>query len=313
MPLYNELGITYREAGLKQEAIDIFLKGLKVEKDNVRIINELAITYRENKLYKEAIDRCKQSLCTDPQNKWAALNLLQIYLFFEPDKAKAIKYYEQSLQPPQITGFKNQKKSLHSIIENLDEILRLESDEIRFYEKYTYLAIQHKAYHSILPFLYKLNEKFPHSFKIISRLGKTLSNQVIARAEEGCVFLKEAISLFQQEQNEKEMQDHLVFYFNNLLFNEKLELLEEELQFYKQEIKFNYTYNLFRANYSIKQEKPEEEIINLFEEALETAELKAEKLKVIHALLKYLSTIEQKNYTDLVKKLITITAEIVKN
>ena len=46
---YNELGMAYRILGDIDEAIKTFLKGLKVEADNVRVLNELGITYRERK------------------------------------------------------------------------------------------------------------------------------------------------------------------------------------------------------------------------------------------------------------------------
>ena len=71
MPYYNELGMAYRNNNQKQLAIDTFLKGLKVEPENVRVLNELGISYRERKQkgdIDESIKYLLKGITVEPDN-----------------------------------------------------------------------------------------------------------------------------------------------------------------------------------------------------------------------------------------------------
>jgi len=146
-----------------------------------------------------------------------------------------------------------------------------------------------------LPILYKLNKKYPSNSKIVSRLGKTLSNQVIAQNEEGWKFLKEAIILFKNENNNEKVIDHIFYYLYNLLNNEYIELLQKEIEYYENEIKNQPRYYQLLALYKESIGKPEEEIIKAFETAINIAETNEEKLFSLKALLNYLSVDPDKN------------------
>ena len=55
-------------------------------------------------------------------NKQAYLNLLQIYLFFQPNKIYAQEYYDKLNIPPHHSSFNSNKKSFQLIIDNLEEL-----------------------------------------------------------------------------------------------------------------------------------------------------------------------------------------------
>jgi tetratricopeptide (TPR) repeat protein len=311
MPYYNELGMSYRSNNQKQQAIDIFVKGLKVEPENVRVLNELGITYRENGQYNEAINICDRALNINKYHYPTILNLIQIYLFFNPNANKAKEYFDKLNIPPYHSSFKDNRKPFQIFIDNLHEIRNMSLSDFKIYDRYSFFSIQYKAYQTIVPLLFKLNGKFPGNTKNISRLGKTLSNQVISRNEEGWSFLKESISLLKNENKEKEMQENIRFYFYNLLNNDKLELLASEIQNYDSDIEQNSAYLLFSANYFQKLGKSEEIIINIYQEAICIAKTKVEKLKAMEGLLRYLSTINREKNKRLFEELIIRVTELV--
>ncbi len=175
------LGITYRENNQKELAIDTFLKGLKVEPENVRVLYELGITYRENdqkqlaidtfqkiieeidpkhapsyselgiiyrekNQFEEAIQISEKALAINPKHEPSLINLLQIYLYFKPEKTKAKVFYDKLNDMPQAhRSFKKQRKNYEVSIENLDSIWNLTIDEFKIYDRYIFAAIQHKA------------------------------------------------------------------------------------------------------------------------------------------------------------------------
>ncbi len=143
--------------------------------------------------------------------------------------------------------------------------------------------------HTVLQLLFELNEKYPGNSKIISRLGKTLSNQVICRNEEGQEFLMEAIEIFEREDNKKQLFGHIFFYLYNLLNDEKFERLNEEIKRFKNKIKHLPSYFLFLGEYYEQLDKPEEEIINLFEDSIRISSSDNEKRKSVYSLLNYLA------------------------
>ena len=142
MPFYNELGMAYRLNGQRQLAIDTFLKGLKVEPENVRVCNELGITYRDNGQFKEAIDTCNKAIeiNPNPKQKQAYLNLLQIYLFFQPDKIRAQEYFDKLDMPPHHASFNNNRKAFKLLIENFGAILNLSLNDFKIYDRYMFFC-----------------------------------------------------------------------------------------------------------------------------------------------------------------------------
>jgi tetratricopeptide (TPR) repeat protein len=300
----NELGITYRENNQKQLAIDTFRKGLKVEPENVQVLNELGITYRENNQFEEAIQIIEKALSINPKNKHSFLNLMQIFLFFKPDKTKAKVFYDKlNDMRPAHPSFRNSRKNYEVLIENLDSIWNLMIDEFKIYDKYCFLAIQYKAYHTVLPMLFELNKKFPGNSKIISRLGKTLSNQDICRSEEGREFLKEAIELFEREHNETQLIRHIFFYLYSLLNDDEFEILNKEIEFFKNKMEHLPYYFRFLGKYYEQLDKGEEEIIEVLEKAIELSHTDDEKKLSVSTLLNYLTNMAGDKYNMRIEQL----------
>ena len=287
--ILNELGITYRENGQYQLAIDAFLKIQEINPKDVKALNELGITYRENGQFEKAIKISEKALTIDPKHKPSLLNQLQVFLFFKPDKCEAKKYYGKlNNMRPAHPSFRNQRKNYEVSIENLDSIWNLEINDFKVFDRYIFSAIQYKAYHTIVPLLFELNKKYPNNLKIISRLGKTLSNQVVCRNEEGRKFLLKAIELFENKQNEKQLIGHIFFYLYNLINNEEYELFDREINRFKIYIEDLPAYYRFLGKYYEQQDKPEEETIEHFKKAIEISSSDDEKVKSINSLLNYL-------------------------
>ncbi len=158
LPFLNELGITYRENNQKTKAIETFERALEIEPSDLPSLNELGITYRENNQIDEAIAICRRAISISRQRQ-SNLNLLQIYLFFKPDKQKAKEHYDLLMVPPRLHAFNSSRKKYESIILDIESILSVSFDEFKRYESFLFLAIQYKSYVNILPLLEKLNMK----------------------------------------------------------------------------------------------------------------------------------------------------------
>jgi tetratricopeptide (TPR) repeat protein len=273
LPSYNELGITYKENNQIQLAIETFQKGIEIDPKHLPSYNALGITYRENNQCYEAIRISEKALEVDFKHAAPVLNLLQIFVFFQPDKQKAAQFLNRINALPKSRFFDNKSRRIFAeLIERLEDILSFSFGNYKEYDRYVSLAIHYNAYHSILPILFKLNEKFPDNLKIVSRLGRTLSNQVIARNKEGGEYLKQAITLCKEawisETDEmkkahfrKRYDDHVFYYLNNLLCNEQKETLKSEMINYQNDIKCIPEYHRLFARHFEFLEKSAEEII----------------------------------------------------
>jgi|GEM_PF-6245615 len=155
-----------------------------------------------------------------------------------------------------------------------------------------FFSIQYNAYQTILPLLFKLKDKFPENAKILSRLGKTLSNQIIERNEEGWPYLKKAMELFKNENNTEQHDAHIYHYLYNLLNNERMDLLAGELETYRQYISDKPKYYRFLARVAENLNQFSEEIIALYEKALNLSDVKEEEIKSIESYLDYLTKID---------------------
>jgi len=287
----NELGITYRENNQKTKAIETFERALAIEPKALPSLNELGISYRENNQIEEAIISCRKAINISTDNG-ATANLLQIYLFFKPDKIKALENYDALLRyGPK--SFKSNKKQLNELVQNLESILNTSTQEIKGYESYIFLSIQNKSYTQILPILEILNDKFPDNSKIKSRLGKTLSNQVIGEHERGWRFLKQAIELFKKENNILQLQGHIIYYFYNLLNQHQIELIEKKIKIYENDLIQDADYFRFMAHFSFAKHSSIDEAIGHFEKAIDIAEGLIKKREFAESLLRFLS--EQNN------------------
>ena len=204
---------------------------------------------------------------------------------------------------PAHSSFSNQRKNCQVFIENLDRIWDLTIDEFKVYDRYCFAAIQCKAYHTILPLLFELHTKYPINSKILSRLGKTLSNHVICRHKEGRNFLLKAIELFESNHNEQQLIGHIFFYLFNILNNEEYELLEDEIERFKNKIEHLPNYYQFLGNYYEQLNKPENEIIALFKKAIELSLSNDEKVRLVSALLNYLTNKSEHKYKIEIERL----------
>lgn len=159
-----------------------------------------------------------------------------------------------------------------------------------------FFSIQYNAYQTILPLLFQLNEKFPDNSKILSRLGKTLSNKLISKNEEGWVYLRKNIDLLKKDNKQEQYEGHIYYYLYNLLNNRKFNLVQVELNIYKEGIQDKPKYHRFLATFYEVLSKPEEEIISQHKTAFKISDTNDEKLKSINSYLDYLTRIDGLKY-----------------
>jgi tetratricopeptide (TPR) repeat protein len=297
LPSLNELGITYRENNQKTKAIETFERALEIEPKALPSLNELGITYRENNQIEEAINICARTLRIS-KHKPSNLNLLQIYLFFKPDKQKAKINFDISKEQPQLSHFNNNKNHYLRFIDNIIPICNLSIEDFKIYDKYIDWSLRDniRAYHHTLELLFKLNEKFSGNSKIISRLARTLCSQVISENEKGRNYSKQAIILFKKENNNKQLQSMLIFYLYNLLNQHQMELIETEMKTYEKDLIQDADYFRFMAHYSFTKNSHIDEAIGFFEKAIDHAEDLIEKREFAESLLRFLSEQNNKLY-----------------
>ena len=284
----NELGITYRENNQKAKAIDTFLSALKIEPDNIKVLNELGITYRENNQIDDAVASCLKAIKVS-RHKQPYLNLLQIYLFFKPDKQRAKENYDVLMERPIPSHFNHNRRRYLSIINSLDSIWNLSDIDVKLIDEFIYWAIMYHSYSAILPLLQKLDEKLPDNSRIKSKLGKTLCNQVVGRQEEGWGYLKQAIQLFKKENNIKQFQHHVIHYYYGLMYHQRMKLLDEELKAHADDLICDADYFIFMAHYIFSKKQNLDEAIAYFEKAINIAEGETKKREYAESLLRFLS------------------------
>ena len=236
----------------------------------------------------DAIEVCSRTAKISRQ-RHPILNLLQVYLFFKPDKEKAKKNYSLLMIPPRPRAFKSSRSKYEGIIQDMESILNVEFDSPEKYEHFLFLAIQYKAYTNVLPLLMKLDEKFPNNSKLKSRLGITLSSHAPIHREDGLVYLKEAIQLFKKENNSKQLQRHIIYYFTNLLHHDQMKLLEDELRIYEPDLINDHYYFRFLAHYSFANNQDFDEAIVNFEKAIIVADSLTDKRECVESLLRFFS------------------------
>jgi len=228
--------------------------------------------------------------------KHASLNLLILYLFFFPNKLKALEKFDLLKVPPRNKSFGSQQKKIEEILENFESLWSDSFSELKMYESFLFLAIQYKAYKTVVPILLKLDERFPGNSKIKSRLGKTISNQVIGEYQKGWRYLKQAVELFKNENNIQQLQGHIIYFFYNLLNQHQMELIEIEMKTYENDLVQDADYFRFMAHYSFVKNSNIEEAIGYFEKAIEINEGLLEKREFAESLLRFLSELNSPLY-----------------
>lgn len=311
LPTYNELGITYRETNQNQLAIATFKKAIEIDDKNLPSYNELAITLRVVGQIDSAIEYCEKASKISPQNFQSNLTLLQIYLFFKIDKAKA-KYYFDLTYKPENKYIDVNQHLYRKHIRILNEIWNLEFQEATRYRNYINRAIYYKAYQTVIPLLFKLNEKFPNDSKIVSRLGKTLNNKEVGRYVEGFKYIKEAISLFESENNKEKYEDFVFFYLYGLLNIKDGETLKSEIENYKNKIKHLAKYYRFLGIYFQFLKHPESKIIETYKTAIQIGETNEEKLKAIEPLLVFMEIHDRDKYKTMIEEITKLQQELEK-
>ena len=144
--------------------------------------------------------------------------------------------------------------------------------------------------------LFKMKQVFPTDANITKKLGKTLSNRVINRREEGIKYLKEAITLYKKDNNQEEVCKLTLYYFYHLLNHEEFDTLNEEIEYYKSDIVDWPGFHRFLGVFKQNLGRPEEDIINEFEKAIDKSRTDEEKLKSIEVLLSFLIKLDVKKY-----------------
>ena len=304
----NELGITYRENNQKTKAIATFERALVIDPEDLYSLNELGITYRENNQADEVIAMCLKAIQMQKQKHdcHSYLNLLQIYLFFEPDAQKATENFNILSEAPRHKAFNSSRRKYEQIISNLQYLWDTSLNDLALYESFLFCAIQHKAYWQVLPILQKLDEKFPDNAKIKSRLGKTLSNQVINEYEQGQSYLKQAIALFKKENNHQQLQQHILYYCYSLKNHLQFDLLEQELKNYESDVIQDTDYFRFMGHYSFAKHQDLDQAINYFEKAIEMTKEPIKQREFVETLLRLLSEQNSPRYKDYFVKYQTV-------
>ncbi|MHB8772260.1 MAG: tetratricopeptide repeat protein, partial [Syntrophales bacterium] len=290
-----ELGITYRANNQNAKAIETFERALAIDPKHLPPLNELGITYRESNQADEAIEICRRAIKISRQRQ-PNLNLLQIYLFFKPDRQKAKENYDVLMISPRPRAFNSSRKKYEDIIRDMDSILSTSFDELQRYESFLFLSIQYRSYHKVLSLLEKLDKKFPANSRIKSRLGKTFSNQVIDQQEKGWSYLKDAIQLFKKENDSRQLQHHIIYYFYNLMHHQQMKLLDRELNAYIIDLIHDAAYFRFMAHCSFVKNQDIDEAIIYFEKAIDIAEDVTKKKEYAESLLRFLSERNSKLY-----------------
>jgi len=301
LPSLNELGITYRENNQKAKAIETFLRALEIDEKHLPSLNELGITYRENNQIEDAIKICNDALKISEQGT-IYLNLLQIHLLFKPNHQEAencfIKVFVAKYIPKSL---KDSKKKYLDVLNSLESIWNISMQSNSDYKNFLQLAIQYKSYSQTLLILTVLNNKFPNDSKIKSGLGKTLSNSVIGKYEEGQKYLREAIELFKAEHNAQQLQSHIIYYLYNLINHAQAELLEKEFKRLEADLVKNADYFRFRAHYSFYENQNFDSAINYFEQAIEVAS-ENDKREFVESLLRFLDEKKKELHNTYFKK-----------
>ncbi len=301
LPSLNELGITYRENNQKAKAIETFLRALEIDEKHLPSLNELGITYRENNQVEKAIKTCNNALKISEQGT-IYLNLLQIFLLFKPNKLQASDCFERVFSASYIPkSLKDAKKKYTQVLNKLDSIWDISLIDYSDYKEFIQLAIQYKSYEQVLLILQELNKEFPDSSKIKSGLGKTLSNSVIKKYEEGQKYLREAIELFKKENNKQQLQSHIIYYLYNLKNHEQTEFLEKEFKRLKSDLVEDADYLRFEAHYTFYKTLAVEKAIPHFEKAIKIAP-DNEKREFVESLLRFLDENKNELYKTYFKK-----------
>jgi len=299
--ILNALGITYRENNQKAKAIETFLRALEIDEKHLPSLNELGITYRENNQIEDAIKICNDALKISEQGT-IYLNLLQIHLLFKPNHQEAencfIKVFVAKYIPKSL---KDSKKKYLDVLNSLESIWNISMQSNSDYKNFLQLAIQYKSYSQTLLILTVLNNKFPNDSKIKSGLGKTLSNSVIGKYEEGQKYLREAIELFKAEHNAQQLQSHIIYYLYNLINHAQAELLEKEFKRLEADLVKNADYFRFRAHYSFYENQNFDSAINYFEQAIEVAS-ENDKREFVESLLRFLDEKKKELHNTYFKK-----------
>ncbi len=190
--LLNELGITLREAGQRDRAIEVLQKAAEV--GNIQSFNELGITLREAGQRDRAIEVLQKALKKTPNNTFFKRNLLQIYLFFKPNKEEAIPFLTESY-----TYLKGHALKIYTQIgEQLSTLLLYEAPDWAHYRQYIDQIFFLQSWHFAVEYLNGLLQKHPRAeFK--AKLGEALCQPIIGRSQEGIPLLREAMDeLYQQ-------------------------------------------------------------------------------------------------------------------
>ncbi|MDD3472269.1 MAG: tetratricopeptide repeat protein, partial [Syntrophaceae bacterium] len=70
-----DLGVSYGESGLYQEAIEAYKQAIQIQPDNAATHNNLGTAYGKSGLHKESIESYKQAIQIEPNDAAAHFNL----------------------------------------------------------------------------------------------------------------------------------------------------------------------------------------------------------------------------------------------
>jgi cytochrome c-type biogenesis protein CcmH/NrfG len=92
-----DLGNSYFDTGLYQEAIDAYSRALSIDPKNADVSNEMGIVYRELGQYDKAIEAFRRALLDDRLYARSRFNLGMVLAFDTKDERSAIEAWEEFL------------------------------------------------------------------------------------------------------------------------------------------------------------------------------------------------------------------------
>ena len=293
--IINELGLSFRTNKQYTQAIEKFKKAIELanrinasadyslchlgishleygdyfnaEKALVQIANISHLSeitrgklFRETGQHEKALDLFSGSNFENSQEVF--YHLLQTYLFFLQDPSLAQNFCNGNAGI--ITKYRK-------FVSSIDSILSIRFDDISAYKSYITEAINCRVYSQVLNLLTSLEERFPFSAYVKTRIARTLCTPVIGRFSESQRYFQSAIQLLSNENSmevdsQQKIQVTMMHYLNCLLLNNQFNDIEQKLSnknYEKSSMYFN-----FLARYEYKKNRDISNAISHYNQAI---------------------------------------------
>jgi tetratricopeptide (TPR) repeat protein len=184
--MHNNLGITYKEMGLNDKAIQEFTRVLQLENNSVEAYVNLGSAYVEKGLYDKALEYLKQAKRLEPNRAEVYVNLGSIYLR-RGDYDDAMRELKKAvaLKPDLWKAYKilaliyNSKKLYRDSIKACEKVLELQPNNFNVHEflasVYLKVKVWNKARYHFMEAL-RLKPDHPRAEEIKAMVDKLSQN-----------------------------------------------------------------------------------------------------------------------------------------